>query len=224
MIGFLLSALMGSAAPGPCTLPESMPVPNEAMAGEGDADWCLDGADPFAVAGPDLQPRRQLVWEDRGIDLVSITRWRRGRDAPPEGWERVLSRSAKAVGSGGFHEILFQKLGDNLIVVTANPAWRIGNAVCVGDGGASAGYLPAGVRATAADQAAMDGMMRDDVDTGNIMCVLLTADGDSWRASFRGPQGRPLYEIDDYYSGTRMRVTAPGDVERYLGLGSDGNK
>ncbi|MCW3845753.1 hypothetical protein OF829_00770 [Sphingomonas sp. LB-2] len=216
MFATVLSALL--AAPAICPVPESMPALSEAMAGEGDADWCLDGADPFAIAGPDGTPR-QLVWRDE-TGRVSITQWRRGGpDAMPEDWERVATRRPKAVQQGPFHEVLIQKLGDNVIVVTVNPAWRIGNAVCAGEGGASAAYLPAGIDPTAADRGVIDGLFGfDDIDPGNVMCTLLHPDGDGWRPRLRGPQGRPLPEIDDYYAGTEIRVTPRGDYARNLGL------
>lgn len=217
---FSLAAMLASAVSEPCALPESMPQPSAMMAGEGDADWCLDGADPFVAAGPDLKPFRQLVWEREEPWHTVVTQWRRiAPDAPPAHWRKVFTRPAKVVlETGGLTEVLFQRLGDNLIVVTVNPAWRIGNAVCVGEGGESTGYLPEGVAPTEADQAGIEQMTgwESDMDPGNVMCVQLHPEGDVFTGSFRGPQGRPLPEIDDAYAATRLRAVAPGDIERWL--------
>ena len=216
----IFAALLASAVSGPCAIPESMPPPSEMMAGEGDEDWCLAGADPFAVAGPDMVPPRQLVWQRDVIEHTVITQWRRGpADAPPTGWTRVFTRPAKVtLAPGALREVLIQRLGDNLIVVTANPAWRIGNAICSGEGGESIGYLPAGIEPSDADRAGIADMSAglNPMDPGNILCVLMAPDGEGWRGSFRGPQGRPLPEIDDVYADMLMRLTPPGDFEQHL--------
>jgi hypothetical protein len=250
MIGFLAVALFASAAPGRCTVPESMPKLNEAMVGEGETDWCMMGADPFAVAGPDLDPLRQVVIRDPETRRVQIVQWRRSaHDLLPASWERVFARPAVSAPRGEFAEVLIQVAGDTLIIVTTNPAWRIGNAVCAGEGGTSAGYLPTGRRATVADRGAITRLTArpDDgepslaistgqgrelnpdeieqgaavarpINSGNIMCTLLVGDGEGYRLSFYGPQGKPLADVDDFYRQARARIVASGDYEVRLGV------
>lgn len=233
MIAFLLPALLMSAAPEPCKLPESMPEPSELVAGEGEDDWCLKGADPFAIAGPDLKPLRQLLVVDEGLDTVQLVQWRRdGADPVPGDWREMFRVAATLTSPGEFSEVLVQRAGDNLIVVTVNPAWRVGNAVCFGEGGPMTGYLPAGVSPTEEDRYAIERMTAprqpvstpapdiaatagSTLDPSNIMCTLLTAEGDIYRPRFLGPGGRPMFD-EERYADMRWRSVAPGDYARHL--------
>ena len=221
MIFPMLSALLLAATPMPCTVPESMPAPSEMMAGEGDADWCLAGDDIFALAGPDAVPARQVASFNPDTDLAQIVQWRRGPpDPPPTTWIRQSSFPGLGVPQGAFDEILIQRLADHVIAVTVNPAWRVGNALCTGEGGPTTLYLPEGIEPSDADRALIERMDEDlgRHEPGNILCTLFTRDGDGYAMRFRGPQGRPLPEIDDYYSSMRAHVAPPGDFDRHLRL------
>lgn len=220
MIGFLLSALLASTVPGPCTVPESMPALSEATAGEGDADWCVSGADPFAAAGPDLQPARQLLVTDSD-GKTTVIQWRRQITIElPSGWRKVQVARPTTASNTDFHEVLFQRLADTLIVVTINPAWRVGNAVCVGEGGIQIAFQRDGKTLTERDRELVAAMASgaSDLDPGNVMCTQLARDGDTYRATFHGAGGRPLPEVDDYYAGTTFRPVPLGDYERLLGV------
>lgn len=247
MIEFFLPALLMNAAPEPCKLPESMPAQSERVAGEGEPGWCLKGVDPLAVAGPDLVPLRQWLVTDDAVDSVQLVQWRRnGADPMPGDWRETFKVAATATSPGEFSEVLVQRAGDNLIVVTVNPAWRVGNAVCFGEGGPMSGYLPAGVEASEADRDAIERMTAprqaesppapdsmatvDNYDvletlTGgggsslnpsNMMCTLLTLDGDVYRPRFHGPGGRPMFDYEDYYDEMHWRPMAPGDIARHM--------
>lgn len=224
MIGFFLSAAMLSAAPEPCAVPESMPAPSEQFEGAGDADWCLAGADIFSLAGPDARPLQQVSIEmpiaGQSDSVFQITQWRRGAPEVPAGWRAIQSDPGLEVAQTAFHEILYQRFGGHMIVVTINPAWRIGNAICTGEGGPSTAYLPAGVTPTQDDHAVLAGF--EDAwqqrDMGNIMCTLMTRDADGYTMRFRGPQGRPLPEIDGFYAEARVRLTPTGNIEALLGV------
>jgi hypothetical protein len=221
MIVMFLSAALTAASPIPCPIPESLPPPIESMEGAGDPDWCIGGEDVFAQAGPDAKPARQLAVADRELGLYQVLQWRTGPPTPiPVNWEAVYTAPGRGGARGMFEERLFQRFGDNLITVTPNRAWRIGNAVCSAEGGPIAAYLPQGVEPSAGDREWIEKLpdTRGDLDPDAVMCMLLTREADGFRMTFHGPQGRPLYEITDFYQHSRARIVAPGDFERYLGI------
>jgi len=112
----------------------------------------------------------------------------------------------------------------------------------VGEGGPMTGYVPAGAElnetdrqvirqltapetvkakeeVTGADYAAsVEVESVSGLDPANIMCTLLTLDGDTYRSTYRGPGGRPLPEIDDYYAEARWHRLAPDEFAEALPL------
>ncbi|MEZ0242713.1 MAG: hypothetical protein ACAH11_05020 [Sphingomonas sp.] len=223
MIVMFLSAALTAASPIPCPIPESLPAPIESLAGAGDPDWCMKGEDVFSQAGPNAHPMRQIALGDLTTDVFQVLQWRSGAPTPvPADWRQVFEAPGR-VGTGGpgmFEERLIQRFGDNLITITPNRAWRIGNAVCAAEGGPIIAYLPRGIAPTEGDQQWIDALpgTRSSLEPDAVMCMLLTRDVDGYRMNFRGPQGRPLYDVDDFYQNSRARIVAPGDFERYLGI------
>lgn len=221
MIVTLMSAALATSSLIPCPVPESLPPPIESMEGAGDADWCLGGEDVFAQAGPDASPARQIAVGDREMGLFQVLQWRRGRPTQvPADWQQVFEAPGRGGEPGMFEERLIQRFGDNLITITPNRAWRIGNAICAAEGGPITAYLPKGVEPTHGDNEWIDALpsTRMDLDPNAVMCMLLIRDVDGYRMQFRGPQGRPLYEIDDFYQNARAKIVPPGDYERWLGV------
>jgi hypothetical protein len=213
----LLALLLALGAECPATDPTgAVPVDSPRLpVGQVEPRWCEQGVDLFALAGPDVNPPQQVVMRDEGggyLDRYQHEPW-----TPPAGWRLLGSRAGSAPPHGEFYNVQVQFEGKRLVLITQNPAWRIGKAICITESGPTAVYLVAEGRPTGADLAAMHRLIGEPQrQPPATLCVTAFArKGGDYTVRFHNTSGRSADSLNEIYAGTSMRIVPRGPIEAY---------
>jgi hypothetical protein len=184
--------------------------------GKVEPGWCMAGVDLFARVGPDARaPMQLLVGFPAGR---SVERLQTGLFAAPAHWQKMGMVARNALANGALADILFQFHGKRVVTVTRNPAWRVGNAVCVTESGPIDVYLVGKAPPDAEDREMIDqqvnGAWRKAVPSTICYNAIPASDG-HYRLRFHNVRGAVADDVNEAYADSPAKFLPARDIERY---------
>ena len=223
MIAMLLAAaLMGALPDDGCraTDPAGLIPPDSPSfpVAEAEPGWCLQGIDLAGQVGTALRPRMMMAVSGENSSYLLFYQTRDYR--APLDWIKVGDTiPAAAPLNGDFNEVMIQFFGRTLVVVTVNPAWRVGNAICSSEVGPITVYL--GDRREGRLDDIVPGMRMSKAFAANqgrsraTTCTTAFAADGAYRLRFHDTRGHAGRSLDAAYESMRMRLVRPGNFEAY---------
>jgi len=196
------------AADCPATDPEGRIPPDapQLPVGAVEPEWCTTGIDLIGRLGLGDQAEREIAVTLPGGQGYAM-RFQRGAFVPPAGWRVIDTLPGKAPAQGGFSEILVDRRSDRVMIVTTNPAWQVGNAICLAEGGTDIAYLVVPGEPTDADLAQVKSDLTErKYRQPATVCLNAWEEGPGYRFTFHDSRGRTAREMDEAYAGTEIRI------------------
>lgn len=190
----------------------SFPVDDYAEPG-----WCGEGVDLAGRVAPDAPEPGQMVIDVPATGKTFVLLYRHGAFVPPPGWREMGRFPETAPPNGDFTEMMIQFYETKLVLVTSNPAWRVGNAICSTETGPMMVYL-ADAETASEDEAAARAFVRDLARSERVsstLCTTALPAGDGYRLRFHDTRGRPGTDMEEAYADARMRFVPRGDFDAY---------
>lgn len=213
MTFLLLAALLADC---PLTDPSGkVPPPGgNYKSGKVEPGWCMAGIDLPGFAGPDAPVPMEIVTHYTETS-VSVERLQREPFAPPPTWQRMGQAPLAGPAFGDFTDMLVQFHGKRVVMVTANPAWRVGKAICTIELGPTTVYLVGSAEPDAEDKEAIESELSEAMrrPPPSTVCFGAVAAADGYRYRFHSPSGAAADEVDKSYADTLIEIVPAGDPE-----------